>query len=311
MTETAAHVRLGTRGSPLARWQANWVADRLREASVEVTLVHITTQGDQQQRGPIGEIGTLGVFTKEIQRALLDDQIDLAVHSLKDLPTEPVEGLCLAAVPQRGPSGDVLLSRDGRKLDDLPQRAKVGTGSSRRRSQLWHVRPDLAIEDIRGNVDTRLRKLHEGEYEALVLAEAGLTRLELSEHITQVLPRSIMLPAVGQGALGLETRTDDAATRAILAVLDDAATHHAVLAERSMLAALRGGCLAPVGAWCRIESDGQLHLDGVVLSNDGRRRVVSTAASDPADAVGLGQSVAADLLSQGAGELIQSARGAT
>jgi hydroxymethylbilane synthase len=227
---------------------------------------------------------------------------------LKDLPTEPFVGLCLAAVPTRGPSGDVLLSRDGTKLDDLPQRAKVGTGSSRRRSQLWHVRPDLAIEDIRGNVDTRLRKLHEGEYEALVLAEAGLTRLELSEHITQVLPRSIMLPAVGQGALGLETRTDDAATREVLAVLDDSATHSAVLAERSMLAALRGGCLAPVGAWCRIETDGQLHLDGVVLSNDGHRRVFSTAASDPADAIGLGQRVAADLLSQGAGELIQSAR---
>jgi hydroxymethylbilane synthase len=216
-------VRIGTRGSPLARWQAEWVAARLAESGVDVVLVPIATQGDIQQRGPIGEIGTLGVFTKEIQRALLDRQVDLAVHSLKDLPTEPVEGLCLAAVPKRGPHGDVLISREGQSFAELPPGATIGTGSSRRRSQLWHARPDLKMLDVRGNVDTRLRKLQEGQYDALVLAEAGVTRLELRQHITEVLPQSLILPAVGQGALGLETRVDDERTRHLLSALDDKA----------------------------------------------------------------------------------------
>jgi hydroxymethylbilane synthase len=302
-------VRIGTRGSPLARWQAEWVAARLHEAGARVELVPIATQGDVQQRGPIGEIGTLGVFTKEIQRALLDGEVDLAVHSLKDLPTEPVEGLCLAAVPKRAPHGDVLISRGGQTFVELPQGATIGTGSSRRRSQLWHARPDLKMEDVRGNVDTRLRKLHEGQYDALVLAEAGLTRLELRQHITEVLPQSLILPAVGQGALGLETRVDNEHVRRLLAALDDDATHQAVLAERAMLAALRGGCLAPVGALARIETGGRLHLEGVVLSQDGRQRLASHAEDDPLEAVELGQRVAADLLAQGAGALIQSARG--
>ena len=301
-------IRIGTRGSALARWQADWVAARLREAGVDVEMVHIVTQGDQQQRGSIGEIGTLGVFTKEIQRALVEEQVDLAVHSLKDLPTEPVEGLCLAAVPERGPNGDVLVSRSGQRFEDLPQGALLGTGSSRRRSQLWHVRPDLRIEDIRGNVDTRLRKLHEGEYDALILAEAGLTRLDLAAHITQVLPRSLMLPAVGQGALGLETRCDDTGTRDLLSILNHAPTHQAVLAERAMLAGLRGGCLAPIGAWGRVQPDGQLYLDGVVLSPDGRHKLAASAAGAAVDAISLGQQVASNLLAQGAGELIDSAR---
>jgi hydroxymethylbilane synthase len=301
-------LRIGTRGSPLARWQAEWVAARLQEAGIRVELVPIATQGDVQQRGPIGEIGTLGVFTKEIQQALLDNRVDLAVHSLKDLPTEPVEGLCLAAVPKRGPHGDVLVSRTKQTFAQLPQGATIGTGSTRRRSQLWHARPDLKMEDVRGNVDTRLRKLQEGQYDALVLAEAGLTRLELRQHITEVLPQSLILPAVGQGALGLETRVDDQQTRQLLAILNDEATHQAVLAERAMLAALRGGCLAPVGARGRLESDGRLHLDGVVLSHDGRRRLASLGEADPLEAVELGERVAADLLAQGAGELIQSAR---
>jgi hydroxymethylbilane synthase len=301
-------VRIGTRGSPLARWQAEWVAARLAESGVEVVLVPIATQGDIQQRGPIGEIGTLGVFTTEIQRALLDRQVDLAVHSLKDLPTEPVEGLCLAAVPKRGPHGDVLISRAGQSFAELPPGAAIGTGSSRRRSQLWHARPDLKMLDVRGNVDTRLRKLHEGQYDALVLAEAGVTRLELRQYITEVLPQSLILPAVGQGALGLETRVDDKHTRHLLSSLDDKATHQGVLAERAMLAALRGGCLAPVGALGRLAADGQLHLDGIVLSQDGRTRLASHAQSDPLEAVELGERLAADLLDQGADELIESAR---
>jgi hydroxymethylbilane synthase len=300
-------LRIGTRASPLALWQAQWVADQLRSAGVAVELVHIATQGDVQQRGPIEQLG-MGVFTKEIQRALLDERVDLAVHSLKDLPTEPLPGLCLAAVPRRGPAGDVLVSRQGQSFEQLPQGALIGTGSSRRRSQLLHARPDLRIEGIRGNVDTRLRKLQEGQYDAIVLAEAGLERLNLSGHVTQVLPKSMMLPAVGQGALGLEAREDDAATRRTIAVLDDPATHQAVLAERSLLAALRGGCLAPVGAWGRVEADGRLHLAAVVLSGEGRRRLQVELWAAPEEAVDLGRRAADELLAHGAGDLIASAR---
>ncbi len=300
-------LRLGTRASALARWQADWVAARLAESGVEVQLVPITTQGDVQQHGPIEAIGGQGVFTKEIQRALLENQIDLAVHSLKDLPTEEVPGLCLSAVPKRGPIGDVLVSRDDHAFEDLPEGAVLGTGSARRQAQLGRARPDLVMQDIRGNVDTRLRKLDDGECDALVLAEAGLRRLGLDDRITQVLPRSMILPAVGQGALGLETREDDTETRETLAPLNHADTHAAVLAERAMLAALRGGCLAPVGAWGRIES-GQLRLDGVVLSADGKQKVSASDAATPENSAALGQRVGEHLLEQGAGELINASR---
>ncbi len=205
---------------------------------------------------------------KKSNAALLDNRIDLAVHSLKDLPTEHIPGLTLAAVPERESTGDVLVSNRFRSLHELPPRARIGTGSTRRQAQLLHQRPDLEILDIRGNVDTRLRKLDAGEYDAIILAEAGLKRLELTGRIAQVLPREQMLPAVGQGALGIEARSDDAATLALLQPLNESATRASVLAERAMLRTLRGGCLAPVGAWGRIERD-QLHLDGVVLSNDG------------------------------------------
>ena len=179
----------------------------------EIELVPIATAGDANQQGPIGEIGTSGVFTKELQCALLDRRIDLAVHSLKDLPTEKVEGLLLAAVPERESTADVLVSRENRRFTDLPRGARIGTGSLRRRSQLLHARPDLVMLDVRGNVETRLRKLHEGQYDALVLAEAGLKRLGLAAEISEILPRSLMLPAIGQGALGVETRADDETTR--------------------------------------------------------------------------------------------------
>lgn len=300
-------LRLGTRASALARWQADWVATRLAETGIDVQLVPITTQGDAQQQGPIGAIGVQGVFTKEIQRALLENEIDLAVHSLKDLPTEVVPGLSLSAVPKRGPIGDVLVSRDDHDFEALPEGAVLGTGSARRQAQLGRARPDLVMQDIRGNVDTRLRKLDDGECDALVLAEAGLRRLGLEDRITQVLPRSIILPAVGQGALGLETREDDTETRDALATLDHADTHAAVVAERAMLAALRGGCLAPVGAWGRIES-GQLQLNGVVLSADGKQQVTASDTSPPEDAAAMGGRVGENLLEQGAGELINAAR---
>jgi hydroxymethylbilane synthase len=291
----------------LARWQAEWVAGRLADRGVNVELLPITTQGDQQSRQPIASLGGEGVFTKEIQRALLDQRIDLAVHSLKDLPTEPVDGLCLAAVPTRAPAQDVLISRDRLSFDQLPPAAVIGTGSVRRRAQLWHVRPDLRMEDIRGNVDTRLRKLDERQFDAIILAEAGLRRLGMDERIVHTLPYSLMLPAVGQGALGLETRSDDAATRSAVAALDDAATHAAVTAERSLLAALRGGCLAPVAALAEAQ-DAQLVLTAVVLSLDGRQRLTATEQASLSTAAALGRSVAEQLLRQGAEKLIEAGR---
>ncbi len=305
---SSLRIRIGTRGSPLARWQAEWVAARLTSTDVEVALVPITTQGDWEQRGSIAQLGETGVFTKEIERALLDQRIDLAVHSLKDLPTEGVAELCLAAVPPREAAGDALVSRERQTWSRLFQGAAVGTGSLRRQAQLLHARPDLHMHDIRGNVETRLRKLEQGQYDAIVLAEAGLRRLGLQDAITQVLPKSLILPAIGQGALGLQTRRDDEAVRDVVAALDDPATHQAVTAERTLLATLRGGCLAPVGAWGRIEADGQLHLTAAVLSRDGRRRVDATGAAEAAAAEVLGRHVAEDLLAQGAADLIATAR---
>lgn len=306
--EPANTIRLGTRASALARWQADWVATRLEELGVTVGLVPITTTGDREQRGPIGSLGGQGVFTKEIQRALIEDRIDLAVHSLKDLPTEPVEGLSLAVVPERETVRDALICREKTSLAELPKGARVGSGSMRRQSQLLHHRPDLTLVDIRGNVDTRLAKLDEGQYDAIVLAEAGLKRLGLADRITELVDPDIMLPAVGQGALGLETRSDDQATRAALRPLDHAPTHASVTAERSMLAALRGGCLAPIAAWGRLEDDA-LVLTGRVLSVDGAERIEVTETAPDQDAAALGQLVAQRLMDQGATELISTARG--
>jgi hydroxymethylbilane synthase len=305
-------IRLGTRSSALARWQAQWVAEALRNLGVEVELIHISTTGDVTS-GPLGQIGGQGLFTKEIQRALLANEIDLAVHSLKDLPTAPVDGLKLAAVPPREEVGDCLISSRANSLQELPEKARIGTGSLRRKAQILHVRPDLVIEDIRGNLDTRLRKLDEGQYEAIVLAEAGLRRLGWADRIAAILPKSQMLPAVGQGALGLETRDNDDATQAVVASLNDAASMLAVVAERALLFTLRGGCLAPVGAWGRLLDDQSLQLDAVVLSGNGEKRIHAAAATGKGMATleaasTLGQHVAEMLIGQGATELIASAR---
>lgn len=305
---TGTALRLGTRGSPLARWQAEWTAAELRKLGTAVELVPITTSGDREQSGPIGAIGTQGVFTKELQRALLDGAIDFSVHSLKDLPTEPVPGLALASVPSRGPIGDCLVSPRYRTVGELPPGAVVGTGSQRRRAQLLHHRPDLQLTDVRGNVDTRLRKLEEGQYAAIILAEAGLVRLQLDRHISAVLPKELMLPAVGQGALGIEARADDRRVLDALAPLNDPTTHRAVDAERSLLHALRGGCLAPVGAWGRVEDDGQLHLSAVVLKSDGSERLFAHHVAAPTDAVELGHRTAEELLAHGAARLIADSR---
>lgn len=300
-------LRLGTRGSTLARWQAEWVAQQLRAHGHVVELVEITTRGDWEQGSPIGTVGATGVFTKEIQRALLAGEIDLAVHSMKDLPTEPVEGLALAAVPPRESAADALVASVATSVQELPKQARVGTGSLRRQAQLRHVRPDLRVEDIRGNVDTRLRKLGEGQFDAIVLAEAGLRRLGLAERITRVLPFDVMLPAVGQGALAIECRADDDATLAAVKPIEDAKTRMAVTAERALLAHLRGGCMAPVGAWGRV-TGGTVQLTAVVLSGDGSRRILSAGSAMLDAAVTLGCAVADQLIAQGADKLIAESR---
>ena len=302
-----AILRLGTRASKLARWQADWVAAKLAVANVQVQLVPITTTGDEQRSGPVGGLGTQGVFTKEIQRALLDDSIDIAVHSLKDLPTEEIPGLVLGAVPVREAVGDALLARNVSSLAELPSGAIVGTGSLRRQAQILHARPDLQMQDIRGNVETRIGKLDAGDYDAIILAQAGLDRLELSDRITQRLPLSICLSAVGQGALGIECRADDATTRELIAVLDESQTHSAALAERALLASLRGGCLAPVAGWARFEDD-LLHLTARVLSHDGQTMLEHSDSDTAEAAIDLGQRVAQALRGQGSDELIAAAR---
>jgi hydroxymethylbilane synthase len=342
MGNVTAHsrtLRLGTRGSQLARWQAEWVAGELRKLGHAIDLVEIATQGDIQRTAPIEEIGTRGVFTKAIQEALLSGEIDLAVHSLKDLPTEPVDGLILAAVPPRESAADVLVERRrvagvesvadeppglialGARLRldpshptpghpvlaSLREGARVGTGSLRRQAQLRYLRPDLQVEEVRGNVDTRLRKLDEGQFEAIVLAQAGLRRLGLAERISWVLPFEVMLPAVGQGALGIECRADDDKTLAAVRLLEDAATRAAVTAERSLLAQLRGGCMAPVGALARVEGD-QLKLQSAVLSVDGTKRVEAAGTTSLDQAELLGEQVAQWLIEQGAAELIAESR---
>lgn len=298
-------VRIGTRGSQLALWQANHVADRLRAAGNRpIELVEIETTGDRVTGPPLAAIGGDGLFTKEIQKALLDRTVDVAVHSLKDLPTLPVEGLLLAAVPLRGPVGDVFVSVKHARFADLPPGAVVGTSSLRRRAQFLHARPDLQLVNLRGNVETRLRKLDEQGLDAIVLAEAGLVRLGLGERITEVLDRSWCLPAVGQGALGLECREDDGPTRELLSHLDDSATHQAVLAERALLRGLGGGCLVPLGALAEV-AGGNLTLRAVVLSSNGTQRIADTLTGAASAAVEVGQRLADSLLARGAGALLQ------
>jgi hydroxymethylbilane synthase len=299
-------LRLGTRGSPLALWQANYVAASLRPVAAPraVELVLIETHGDRDQASALSAMGGFGVFTKAIQNALLDGRADVAVHSLKDLPTIPEPRLELASVPARGPTGDAFVSRKHARFDDLPPDATVGTSSLRRRAQVLNRRPDLKLIELRGNVDTRLRKLDEQGLDAIILAEAGLIRLGLADRITEVLDASWMLPAVGQGAIGLECRADDAEAKRLVGALRCPDTYARVLAERAMLFALGGGCLVPIGTTSKV-LDGVLTVRGAVLSADGARRIVATHTG-PADApVALGQELAAKLLAEGADEVLK------
>lgn len=314
MTDTTSRsIRIATRASRLALWQAEHVAALLKVAAPEATveIVHVSTIGDRDQSEPLRTMGPFGVFTREVQRVVLDNQADIAVHSLKDLPTDEVEGLCLAAVPARGPMFDTLVlpasAAAGAGWDSLPQRARIGTGSPRRQAQLRHLRPDVELLEVRGNVETRLRKLDAGDYDALILAVAGLERLGLADRITQPLKPPIMFPAVGQGALGLECRSDDAWMREILSRIDDPATRAAVTAERALLAELRAGCHAPLGVSSTATAD-ELRLEAVVLSPDGVSRITAQATSSLTDAAALGRTVANALRQQGADSMIAAAQ---
>jgi hydroxymethylbilane synthase len=311
--EQGTPIRIATRASRLAMWQADYTAQLLRRHSpgCEVELVQISTTGDLDRMTSLNSFGGVGVFTREIQNALLDGRADLAVHSLKDLPTEPHDALALAAIPRRGSIFDALVlpktAQPAAGLDALPDAARVGTGSLRRRAQLLFHRADLQPCEVRGNVETRLRKLDEGEYDALILATAGLQRLELESRISVEIRPPLMYPAVGQGALGIECRADDTELRTVLEKLDDPATRSAVTAERRLLACLRAGCHAPVGVTTSMQTE-QLQLEAVVLSSDGRQRLTASAARNADEAETLGEQVADDLLAQGAAALINPDR---
>jgi hydroxymethylbilane synthase len=298
-------IRLGTRASLLATTQSRWVATRLSDAlGREVELVEVTTDGDRD-RGPLAQLGGTGVFVSALRDALLDGRVDVAVHSLKDLPTGPAAGVALAAVPLREDPRDVVVARDGLTLGELPVGSRLGTGSPRRSAQLHALGLGLEIVEIRGNVDTRIRKVREGEYDAVVLARAGLARLGRLDDATEVLDPLQMLPAPGQGALAVEARSDDALA-AELAVLDDSRTRAAVTAERAVLATLEGGCSAPIGVLAEVvegEDGDELWVRAVALSPDGELSVRMSATGDPADAAGVGNRLAGDMLAEGAAQL--------
>ena len=308
-------IRIGTRGSRLAYWQAEWVAGQLRllKPGLKVELVEIKTHGDHDRNSPLAAIGGVGVFTKEIQRAVLDGSVDVAVHSLKDLPTQVSSELVLAAVPAREDVADALIAPEHRTIEELLSRGTNRHGrTSRRRAQLLYLRPDLQVVSLRGNVETRLNQALEGKLDAVILAWAGLHRLGLEHHVTERLEPSKFLPAVGQGALGIECRRDDAVTLALIGLLDDLVTHRAVVAERAALAALEGGCTLPLGAWAR-DTEGEeansanplLSIDAAVFDLDGRARL-AVALHGPRDVPDtLGRRAAQALCDQGAIPLIK------
>lgn len=299
-------LRIGTRGSALALWQARHVADLLRASTPDrpIQLVEIETVGDQVRDVPLVQLGGDGAFTKAIQQALLENRVDVAVHSLKDLPTFAVEGLMLAAVPPRAPTGDAFVSKVHRSFADLPEGAVVATSSLRRKAQILNCRPSLTLVDIRGNVETRLRKLVDQNLDGTILAEAGLIRLGLADQITEVLDPRWMFPAVGQGALGLECRTDDEVTRKTLEPLNHMTTRWAVLAERAMLRGLGGGCQVPIGAVTKI-ANGVLSIRGVVLPPDGSVRVEAEVSGPMEKAESLGKELSDRLRARGAAELLK------
>ncbi|MDE0299177.1 MAG: hydroxymethylbilane synthase [Candidatus Poribacteria bacterium] len=301
MTQT---IKIGTRGSQLALWQAEYVKKCLhsRFPHLEISLQIIKTTGDKIQNRSLIGLGK-GVFTREIELALLDGTVDLAVHSMKDLPTKLPDGLCIGALPSRGDPRDVLVSASGSTLEELPERAQIGTTSPRRRAQLSFLRPDLTVVETRGNLDTRLRKLRETDLDGLILAAAGIKRLVGEETITEYFEVDKMVPAPGQGALGIEIRENDREMRKFLRPINDGDTELAVAAERAVLSGLGGGCQVPIGVYALIK-DGDLAIVAMVADYNGKRRVVAEERGAPKQAAHIAERLTASLLSQGARELL-------
>jgi hydroxymethylbilane synthase len=298
------NLKLGTRGSALALWQANWTRSELqkRRPGLTVELIPIKTTGDKVLDVPLAKIGGKGLFTKEIDEALLDGRIDLAVHSLKDVPFQLPDGIDIAGIPEREDPRDAFLS-NGPDLQEMPNGAKIGTSSLRRQVQLRHRFPDLNLVALRGNVDTRLRKLTAGEFDGIILAAAGLTRLGYRDRITQILDDDIMMSAVGQGALGIVCRSADASTRSIIETLDHAATRKAVTAERGLLRALGGSCQIPVAGKATI-LEGRLIVKGLIASLDGTRVIADEVRGSAERPTELGLELGQKLLSMGAGDIL-------
>ena len=307
-----ANLILGTRGSRLALHQSEWFQSRIHAVmpDVQVTLRKIQTSGDKIVDVPLAKIGGKGLFVKEIEEALLAGEIDLAVHSMKDVPAQLPKGLEILCVPPREDARDALISRDGRSFKDLPQGATIGTASLRRQAQLLNARPDLRIVMLRGNLDTRLRKLKEGQFDAIVLAAAGLHRLAWAHEITEYLDPSVSLPAIGQGALGIEGRSDDQFVRSVLDRLNDRATATTVTAERAFLARLEGGCQVPIAAYATL-FDGQVMLDGLVAGVDGKTVLRDRIQGSSQDTHALGVQLAERLLARGGDKILRDIYGTT
>ncbi len=303
---TPLELRIGTRGSQLALYQANWVKGKLLQTHphLRVTIIKIKTTGDKIQDVPLAKIGGKGLFVKEIEEALIRKKIDLAVHSIKDVPTEFPEGLHLSAITKREDPRDVLFSKDGLLLKDLPRGAKIGTSSLRRQAQLLHFRDDFEMVPLRGNLDTRLRKLEATNLDGIVLALAGVRRLGLEARITEIIPVEISLPAIGQGALGIETRIDDKEVEERIRFLNDEDSSITVKGERAFLKRLEGGCQVPIAAFGRIVGS-NLHIDGLVGTIDGKRLIRHHVEGPIAKAEAIGMELAEILLNKGAGEILE------
>jgi len=305
-TTATPPITIGTRGSQLALWQANWVKDAIlsRHPDQTVALKIIKTKGDIILDVPLAKVGGKGLFVKEIETALLDGSIDLAVHSMKDMPADFPKGLCIGAIPEREKPQDVLVTRFGHPLDQLKQGARIGTSSLRRSAQLLHLRPDIRIVPLRGNLDTRIKKLESESLDAIVLAAAGMLRMGLADRITQVLDESVMLPAVGQGALCIEIREDDPRITPLIAELDHMPTRQVVVGERAFLNRLEGGCQVPIGGHGRLDDTGYT-LTGLVCDVDGSHMIKMTQAGTVAQSEQVGLELAESLLARGAGEILE------
>ncbi|HIE80564.1 MAG TPA: hydroxymethylbilane synthase [Nitrospinaceae bacterium] len=298
-------IKIGSRGSPLALWQANWIKDQLesRNPDIPVEIVIIKTSGDKIQDVPLAKIGGKGLFVKELEEALLRKDVDFAVHSMKDMPIKFPFALCIASVTKRENPFDALISRNNIKLNDLPKGAKIGTGSLRRASQLLHYRPDLNLIPLRGNVETRIKKLETEGLDAIILATAGLIRLGWGDKISEIISPEILLPAMGQGAVGIEARKHDVDNQILLADMDDENTHLALDAERAVVTQLVGGCNVPIGAFATIEGN-EMTLRGLVASLDGKTLYKKELKGDKVNAVALGNEMGNALLDMGGDKIM-------